>query len=682
MKSVSKTLICGFGYFIGALMAIAALPQLLPAQVSEGGVPYSFLNHLPANIHTVTMGFVDVPTLLAEDVDEAQQEIPPPFRFGFPFEVDLGLNNAGTWRELANGDRLWRLRIVSPGAFSINLLYDEFWLPEGAQFFIYNASGSVLIGAFTAANNKAHGKFSTEPVAGNVIILEYYEPVSVQEPGRLHISRVVHAYRNLFGVRGPGGVVEENFGDAAQCNKNVNCPEGQPWCKEKRAAVMILLSGGTRLCSGGIVNNTSQDLTPYLLTAHHCIDRNPNDGNISESEESDAEQWMIMFNYESPSCSDVDGPTNQTVSGTSLIASYDPTDFALLVLSSSPPASYKVHYAGWSRSSTPATSVALIHHPAGDIKKISLDSDSPWTFGKFWWVRDWDVGTTESGSSGAPLFDQNHRVVGQHRGSTTHPACDPNKGAFSGKVSVSWEGGGTDLTRLKDWLDPVPTGVTTLDGITIPNPPTNLYVSGYEGGMPTINWTAPTCADIDYYELWWRESDGNPPQGWTLLATTTATSWVDSRVTIETSNPEDTYHYKALTVNQEGRKSGFSNEDEVNVKECPPWLCKQLAGELEAIPEAYALYENYPNPFNPITSMKYNLPEWSFVELRIYDLMGREIRILVNGNEEAGYKSVIWDGKDSHGSAVSSGMYLYRLDVISYESNKEFHQTRKMVLLR
>ncbi len=129
----------------------------------------------------------------------------------------------------------------------------------------------------------------------------------------------------------------------------------------------------------------------------------------------------------------------------------------------------------------------------------------------------------------------------------------------------------------------------------LPNSPTNLYVSGYQGGMPRINWTASTSPNIDHYELWCYQAVG-PPYGWQLLATTSLTYWVDSRVTIDWYGSEDEYCYKTLAVNDDGLKSGFSNSDCVLVDESPPWG-KVLASNI--IPDAYALRENYPNPFNP-----------------------------------------------------------------------------------
>ena len=99
--------LCSFA--VATLVLFSGRNVLLLAQVSEGGTPYSFSNTIPGNIPTVTMEAVDVEALLAEDEAEMQQAEPVPHRFGYPFEVDLGLDNAGIWTDLPNGDRIWRL---------------------------------------------------------------------------------------------------------------------------------------------------------------------------------------------------------------------------------------------------------------------------------------------------------------------------------------------------------------------------------------------------------------------------------------------------------------------------------------------------------------------------------------------------------------------------------------------
>ena len=94
------------------------------------------------------------------------------------------------------------------------------------------------------------------------------------------------------------------------------------------------------------------------------------------------------------------------------------------------------------------------------------------------------------------------------------------------------------------------------------------------------------------------------------------------------------------------------------------------------IPEEFALHQNFPNPFNPITSLRYDLPEQAWVTLRVYDLLGREVTQLVNSVQDAGYRSVQWNATDSFGKPVSAGVYLYQIRA------GEFVQTRKMVLLK
>lgn len=103
---------------------------------------------------------------------------------------------------------------------------------------------------------------------------------------------------------------------------------------------------------------------------------------------------------------------------------------------------------------------------------------------------------------------------------------------------------------------------------------------------------------------------------------------------------------------------------------------------MASLPDEFALYPSSPNPFNPTTTIRYDLPKDSFVRLKIYDLLGREIRSLVNGNMDGGYRRVVWDGTDNSGKAVPSGIYIYRFDANSLETDDLFHETRKMLLLR
>jgi hypothetical protein len=97
---------------------------------------------------------------------------------------------------------------------------------------------------------------------------------------------------------------------------------------------------------------------------------------------------------------------------------------------------------------------------------------------------------------------------------------------------------------------------------------------------------------------------------------------------------------------------------------------------LELIPMQYALYQNFPNPFNPVTEIQFDIPDISTVELVVYNLMGQEVRRLVNGEIQAGYHRIVWDGLNNQGEPVSTGVYIYSL------TSPSFHSTKKMVLLK
>jgi len=428
------------------------------SQVSSGGVPKSIQAGLSTAVPSVILPQVDKEMLLAEDKIEMAKDVP--YRFGTPFEVQYNLDNSGVWEDVAGG-RLWRLSIKSEDAYSINLLYDRYVLPEGAELFLYDQEMETVLGAFTSANNKIHETFSTSPTKGDVTILEYFEPGNAAFPGEIQINRVVHAYRDIFFNESRG------YGDSGSCNNNVNCPEFDDWQNEVRAAAMILSSGGSRLCSGSLINNVRQDMTQYFLTANHCL------GGESS--------WIFMFNYQSAGCSNQDGPTYQTVQGSTLLANSSASDFGLVRLTETIPESYDVNYAGWSAENTPPLNPVGIHHPSGDIKKITFDYDTGisdgWSGndGSHWRVADWEDGTTEPGSSGSPLYDANHRIVGQLHGGEAY--CAYNVNDYYGKVSTSWGYG------LKDYLDPDNTGLMVLDGIDmaaqaeLANYPTSFDVS-------------------------------------------------------------------------------------------------------------------------------------------------------------------------------------------------------------
>jgi len=101
-----------------------------------------------------------------------------------------------------------------------------------------------------------------------------------------------------------------------------------------------------------------------------------------------------------------------------------------------------------------------------------------------------------------------------------------------------------------------------------------------------------------------------------------------------------------------------------------------VVGPLDQVPSAYSLKQNYPNPFNPVTSISYDIPEAATVTLRVYDLLGRDVRTLVNQQQAPGSYIAIWNGTDNSGAEIATGVYIYRLEA------GQFISAKKMILLK
>ena len=453
-----------------ALCIVIFTNLALEAQISHGGIPLALTQVPTITTPVYSAPSIDLDALRKEDaVTDAHKDIA--WRFGDLIPVKLNLNNAGVWENLPNG-RAWRLTIECSGAQSINLNYNSFYMPPGAQFFLFNKN--IILGAFNQENNKTNGQFATSIMAGDRVTLEYFEPLSQLGKGELEISSIVHGYRSINDKT-------KGFGNSGPCHINSVC-DSATWGNELRSGVMLLTSSNTRFCSGSLLNNTAGDGTPYVLTADHC---NPVSSNI------------IMFNYRSPSClSNIDAPTTQSISGCTVVArNATAADFALLRLSSSPPASYNAYYAGWSRVNTPALEGTAIHHPARDVQKISHDFHPVKESGYYkpgndhWIVIDWNSGSTQAGSSGSPLYDQNHRIVGQLHGGDALCGNDDFDGY--GKFSVSWAPDPDSAKQLKHWLDPNNTGLTMVNGWD----PTGSFYATDAAALNILGLDNLVCAD-------------------------------------------------------------------------------------------------------------------------------------------------------------------------------------------
>ena len=420
-------------------------------QENIGGIPVSFQYKSVSNdIPFIKMPFVDDKKLKAED-EINDKDKSKPWRFGENIEVGIDIITSGIPDTIPGKGIIRRVGIHSAGAVSLNITFNKFRLPLGAVLYIYNKEKTQILGGFDWKNNREDYKFACAPIAGNSIIIEYFQPFEVDFEGEINIYKVTHGYRGLNNF-------EKGFGSSGDCNMNVACFEDQSWSEQIRSVCMIL-TGNNSYCTGTLINNTNEDGKPYILTAEHCY--------------KDPTEWVFRFNWQSPTCSNPNSSPNFDLSaGAKLVAKNEDSDFCLIEMDNIPPAEYKVYYAGWDATAKQPEKQICIHHPNGDIKKISID-DNPAVLGDFlpqaylenshWQVISWDLNTTtESGSSGSPLFNNERNIIGQLHGGEA--ACGNTKSDFFGALSMSWDRGSDPSTRLKDWLDPNDTGVKTLSG--------------------------------------------------------------------------------------------------------------------------------------------------------------------------------------------------------------------------
>lgn len=489
------------------------------SQISYGGIPPGYSQpELDHEIARIAVEAPDTESLLKEDELAGKWGAAP--RVGVLLPVQISASESAYWKQLKDGSRQWRVRIHAEGAPALGLYYKDFYLPEGCSLFIYNALRTQLIGAFTHSNNHESGLFANELIAGEDLIVELIVPSHITEQPEFVISEVLYAYnKESTGFYG--------FGDSGACNVNINCSEGANWQDQKRGVVRLNTRVGSSvlMCTGSLINNTKFDFKPYLFTADHCA--RTGSGYASAQ---DLNQWLFYFNYESETCTNpAAAPPSVSMTGASLKANVGGgssamgSDFYLVLLNNNIPPSVNPYYNGWSRINSPADSGFCIHHPSGDIKKISTYTtptiNASWnanTPNMYWQVK-WSAtanghGVTEGGSSGSPLFNKQGLIIGQLTGGES--ACNKlTSPDYYGKFAVSWESiGSTPDKQLKPWLDPQNLGLNKLQGTYDTLRITAIFVAdttviqtGRQVGFENLSLGEPT----DYH---WIFQGGEPAE--------------------------------------------------------------------------------------------------------------------------------------------------------------------------
>lgn len=491
----------------GIFIFFSVLTLTLQAQV-----PYGIKYPLPELEERYTYTLSGYTAAKLDETDNANNPKLP--STGRLFDANITPKTHGEWRTIPGGI-LWRIKITLEGAKGVSVMGKARNIPKGAVLNFYSLDGKNTE-SYKAADFSAAPYFSSQVITGQEIMVEYFEPAGTEGQGQVIIEKVIYTY-----LLADGGDNTAGFGGAGSCMVNVNCSEGAQWSAQKRSVVKIHVVAGifTRTCTGTLMNNTRQDFKPYILTALHC---GLNDNFDSIANDTLFNYWRFYFNYESPNCANPISEGNladQNILGSKVLAhsndsgGYYGSDFLLLELSRTVPASYQAYYAGWSIDTVVSffDSGVSIHHPQGDIKKISTytfprTKDDPYpgySPDKTHWLVTWSAtpngaGVTQAGSSGSPLFESNEKlVVGTLTGGNTNCGSLTGFDLF-GRMDWHWNRHGTDSNlRLDYWLDPLNTGAKKFygsdwqpDGIAkisrlplevYPNPAGNWLAFSYDG---------------------------------------------------------------------------------------------------------------------------------------------------------------------------------------------------------
>lgn len=367
-------------------------------------------------------------------------------RAGLTIDVSFNPENSGTWDTLTDGTRVWRAGFRVEEAAMLSVIFSPWQVQRGVRVFMFDAGQQQIRGAFTSQNNKPFSKLGTGQINGNLLIIEIQVPAYLHSYGDIGISGIGCGFQQNDSYK---SLKDGWFGKSGNCNVDINCIS-DTMAQLRKYAVVRVIYDGTERCTGTLVNNTRQNGINYLLTAEHCI-----------STEGMANTAVFYFDYESPFCNGADGSSLKTISGATLRATGGNLDFSLLELLEPVPFDYHPYYAGWNALDYIPESGFTIHHPYGDVKKISLENDAPEvaSFGEdyidnsHWRVNRWDAGTTEIGSSGAPFFDQHGLIVGTLTGGQAN--CISPVNDYYQMFSKCWDFYDNPERQLVYWLDPL-----------------------------------------------------------------------------------------------------------------------------------------------------------------------------------------------------------------------------------
>ncbi len=422
------------------------------AQLSEPGYPIGLKNKLD---------YIEVPVLNIISINNEEKlrqldtckTCAEPYGFDKDYEFDFW--NVAKLDIIQVGNEMfevYRYRIHSDSAGGLHVKFADYSLGKNCKMYLYSPFDSLrVLGAYTENNNKSDKSFYSNRIHGGDMIIEINRPVNTAHllKGNLFIKGFTYSYlrRNRFGL-------------SLNCHENVICaPWYNEWCNQIRSVVKFLWEDVNEerwWCSGAVVNNLNNNFDPLILTAWHCTENG-----------SDHANWMFWFNFQSITCDpSTNGNDLMTVNGVDVLADdHDNSgcpDITIIRLRQDIPLQYNVFYSGWNRrawSSLPNDGRGIgIHHPAGDVKKISEGYRVNPLLSSCVKV-NWTTGYTEGGSSGSPLFVTSKEIIGVLSWSWhEEDDCDDDANFFYSWLNKSW-------STLSPFLAPSNEGALTHTGI-------------------------------------------------------------------------------------------------------------------------------------------------------------------------------------------------------------------------
>lgn len=459
------------------LFTFIILSYTLKGQISHGGQPLPLNTDAGVRVFAPAADlFIDMPKFNEQEAlwrSGLENSKFKSLEFAHKFDVHLRPDNSGINFTVGNIN-VWRVGIRSKNAYSLNILFSKFKLSKGAKVFVYNSDQTEILGSFTHENNSDLNLLPVQPIGGDELIVEYQVPIDEATQSEIEIGEVNHDFIGIFRATEPR--------DPSQsCHPNLICyPENiQPG-----SGVVALIINGTIYCTGSLVNNSSEDGIPYILTATHCLNFDYSESFLRNRQYNVvAGNIVAFFNYNSPVCSpDIRGPLQMSMASADSVLISERHDISLLKLKQAPPKEYQPYYLGWNAGNDSGSSSLApfhgIHHPNGGIKKVAIEESSlaVGTFSdptskynmepnSFWVVREWETAATEAGSSGSPLLDRQKRIVGTLTGGESF--CSSTRGPdIYASLNKFWnvQGSLNNPNPISYYLDPAGTGVNRIDG--------------------------------------------------------------------------------------------------------------------------------------------------------------------------------------------------------------------------